>query len=47
VNTNITISAITALPQIRMTIWDFCKLDYSLASRANERSWKVDAADVS
>ena len=42
-NTNITANAITALPQIRMTIWDFCKLDSLLASRANERSWKVDA----
>ena len=42
-NKNIITSAITALPQIRMTIWDFCKLDSLLASRANERSWKVDA----
>jgi regulator of nucleoside diphosphate kinase len=43
VNTNITISAITALPQIRMTIWNFCKLDSLLATRADEQSWRVDA----
>ena len=42
-NTNITTSAITALPQIRMTIWNFCKLESLLLTRGDERSWRVDA----
>src|SRR5688572_31485098 len=43
VDTNITTSAITALPQIRVTIWNYCKLDSLLATRADEQSWRVDA----
>jgi regulator of nucleoside diphosphate kinase len=43
VNTNTTTSAITALPPIRMTIWNFSKLDSLLTTRADERSWRVDA----
>ncbi len=42
-NTNIATSDITTLPQIRMTMWDFCKLDTLLATRADRRSWRVDA----
>ncbi len=42
-NTNITTSAITSLPQIRMTVWSFCELNSLLTTRADERSWKADA----
>jgi regulator of nucleoside diphosphate kinase len=42
-NINTATSAITALPQIRMTIWNFCKLDSLLAARADEWSWKAAA----
>lgn len=43
VNTNIATSTITALPQIRMTVWNFYKLDSLLAVRADEWSWRADA----
>jgi regulator of nucleoside diphosphate kinase len=37
------ISAKAGLPPIRMTIWDFWRLDSLLKSRAGERSWRADA----
>jgi regulator of nucleoside diphosphate kinase len=43
VNMNAATSAITARPQIRMTVWNFYKLDSLLAVRADEWSWKADA----
>jgi regulator of nucleoside diphosphate kinase len=39
---NAATSAITALPQIRMTIWNFCKLDSLLIALADE--WCCRAA---
>ncbi len=40
---NTATSGIADLPQIRMTIWNFYKLDSLLSARADGWSWKADA----
>jgi regulator of nucleoside diphosphate kinase len=40
---NAATSAIAALPQIRMTIWNFCKLDSLLIAHADEWCWRAAA----
>jgi regulator of nucleoside diphosphate kinase len=42
-NTSTEFCAISALPQIKMTIWNFYKLDSLLTARADEWSWRGDA----
>lgn len=42
-STSTAAGVISALPQIRMTIWNFCKLDSLLAARADKWSWRADA----
>jgi regulator of nucleoside diphosphate kinase len=42
-NMNAATSAITALPQIKMTIWNFCKLDSLLIAHADEWCWRAAA----
>lgn len=40
--TNLATDTTTRLPQIRMTAWDFWKLDSLLRARAGTRSWRSD-----